>query len=425
MNDFFLFVLLAVLLICTAMMAAAETAFFSLKPNEKDQLKKDDSKVAQIVKKMLDNPKQLLATTLIALNFANIAIVLTVSNILKDFVDEENNEMLFFILEVFVSTFVILLIGEVIPKIYASKNNLKTAYFLAIPLNFLNNLPPFSWLRAGMVTGSDFIGKYARKKGVKISSDELEQAIALTKEESTLDEEHKILEGIVKFGNKDVKQIMTQRLNVSALDVELNYLEVLEKIREYGYSRIPVFEGNFDNIVGILFVKDLLSHLDEGVEFNWKELVRKPFFIPENKKIDDLLKDFQSRKVHMAVVVDEYGGASGVVTLEDVLEEIVGEITDEFDEKEINYKKINDHTFLVEGKTALIDFYKLVGIEGKNFENYKGESDSIGGFLVENAGKILRNKESFIFENIKFIVESSDKRKIKTIRVELPNEIEI
>ncbi len=401
-------------------MSAAETAFFSLKPIDKDLLKRSDDKASIVAKKLIDTPKQLLSIILIIINFSNIAIVLTVSSILSKYIDEEKQKTLYFVLDVIVSTFVILLVGEVIPKIYASKNNVKTVRYLARPLSFLNSIPPISWLRAGLVSGSEFISKYAKKKGVKISSDELEHAIALTKEDSTSDEDHKILEGIVKFGNTDVKQIMCQRLNVAAIDIESNFKEVIEEILDCGYSRIPVYKETLDNVVGILFIKDLLQHLNNDEKFNWQTLIRKPFFIPENKKIDDLLKEFQSKKVHMAIVVDEYGGASGIVTLEDVLEEIVGDITDEFDEEEIDFKKIDDNTYIFEGRTALIDFYKILDIDGKEFENLKGESDSLGGFMIENAGRILKNKETITCNDIKLIVETSDKKRIKSIKVILP-----
>ena len=402
------------------MMSAAETAFFSLKPIDKDLLKRSDDKASIVAKKLIDTPKQLLSIILIIINFSNIAIVLTVSSILSKYIDEEKQKTLYFVLDVIVSTFVILLVGEVIPKIYASKNNVKTVRYLARPLSFLNSIPPISWLRAGLVSGSEFISKYAKKKGVKISSDELEHAIALTKEDSTSDEDHKILEGIVKFGNTDVKQIMCQRLNVAAIDIESNFKEVIEEILDCGYSRIPVYKETLDNVVGILFIKDLLQHLNKDEKFNWQTLIRKPFFVPENKKIDDLLKEFQSKKVHMAIVVDEYGGASGIVTLEDVLEEIVGDITDEFDEEEIDFKKIDENTYIFEGRTALIDFYKILEIDGKEFENLKGESDSLGGFMIENAGRILKNKETITCNDIKLIVETSDKKRIKSIKVILP-----
>lgn len=419
----FSFFLLFILLILTALISGAETAFFSLSPLEKEELKNDTSKSGKIVARLLDMPQQLLATILISNNFLNVAIVILSSSILADFfgTGDNVNETLRFIIEVFAITLVLLLLGEVVPKIYATKNALTFTKFMAVPLNTLNSLPPFSWLKTGLVNGSNFIHKYAKRKGIKISSDELEQALALTKEDNASEGEHRILEGIVKFGNTDVRQIMRSRMDVNALEESINFKEVIEKILEFGYSRIPVFSGTFDNVIGILFIKDLLPHLDKDEMFEWKKLLRKPFFVPENKKIDDLLKEFQGKKVHMAIVVDEYGGTSGVVTLEDVLEEIVGDITDEFDDEELDFKKVDDSTYIVEGRTALIDFYKIVEIDGKDFEQMKGESDSVGGFMVENAGRILKNNEFIICSNIKLIVVSSDKKRIKMVKAVILN----
>ncbi len=418
-----LFIVLLFLLVFSALVSGAEAAFFSLSPLEKEELKNDNSKAGLIVRKLLEIPKQLLATILISNNFVNVAIVIVSSSILSEFFEGSVavSETIRFIIEVFAITLVLLIIGEVIPKIYATKNALSFAKLMSIPLNFLNGMPPFSWLKAGLVNGSNFIHKYAKKKGVKISSDELEHALALTKEENVSEGEHKILEGIVKFGNTDVRQIMRFRMDVDALQDDLNFNEVIETILKYGYSRVPVFSGTFDNVIGILFIKDLLPYLEQGDDFNWRKLLRKPFFVPENKKIDDLLKEFQSKKVHMAIVVDEYGGASGVVTLEDVLEEIVGDITDEFDDDELSFKKIDDTTFVFEGRTALIDCYKILEIDGKDFELIKGESDTLGGFIVENAGRILKNNEFFICSNFKLIVESSDKKRIKTVKIVVIN----
>jgi gliding motility-associated protein GldE len=417
------FIVLLFLLIFSALVSGAEAAFFSLSPLEKEELKNDNSKAGLIVRKLLEIPKQLLATILISNNFINVAIVIISSSILSEFFGDSNavSETVRFIIEVFAITLILLIIGEVIPKIYATKNALTFAKLMSIPLNFLNGMPPFSWLKTGLVNGSNVIHKYAKKKGVKISSDELEHALALTKEENVSEGEHKILEGIVKFGNTDVRQIMRFRMDVDALQDDLSFNQVIETILKYGYSRVPVFSGTFDNVIGILFIKDLLPYLDQGDDFNWKKLLRKPFFIPENKKIDDLLKEFQSKKVHMAIVVDEYGGASGVVTLEDVLEEIVGDITDEFDDDELSFKKIDDSTFIFEGRTALIDCYKILEIDGKDFELIKGESDTLGGFIIENAGRILKNNEFFICSNFKLIVESSDKKRIKTVKVVVLN----
>ena len=288
---------------------------------------------------------------------------------------------------------------------------------MAKPIYFAGKIPPFSWLKMVLVNGTDVIIKSARKRSIDISTDDLEHAIALTREENGSEDDHRILEGIVNFGNTDVKQIMRSRVDTVAIEKNINYEELLKVIREAGYSRIPVYEEKFDDVLGIIYIKDLLPYLNEGVEFDWRALIRPPFFVPENKKIDDLLKEFQSKKMHMAVVVDEYGGASGIVTLEDVLEEIVGDITDEFDDDDLIYTKVDENTFIFEGKTPLVDLYKVLDIDGKSFEQVKGESDSIAGFLIEQSGKILRNNETFEFENIKFIVESSDKKRVKTVKI--------
>jgi putative hemolysin len=403
------------LLVFSGLVSGSEVAFFSMTPTDKDKLKNDISKHGINAKKLLEKPQELLATILIANNFINVAIIILASSILTFLYPI--NDWIKFSLEIILITFVILLVGEVIPKIYATKNSLFLVKIMSTPLFILNKLPPFSWLKRILVYGTSFVGKYSKKRGVKISSDELEQAIALTKEESTSDDEQKILEGIVKFGNTDVKQIMCSRIEVVALEDNMNFREIMSIILDAGYSRIPVYQKSFDNVTGILYVKDLLPHINEKEDFNWLSLLRKPFFVPENKKIDDLLKEFQIKKMHLAVVVDEYGGSSGIVTLEDVLEEIVGDITDEFDDEEVEFTKLDDHTFLFEGRTALIDFYKILKIDGKEFENEKGEADTIAGFIIEKAGRILKNKEFIKFENYKLIVESSDKRRIKSVKI--------
>jgi len=419
-------ILVVILLFLSALISGSEAAFFSLSPSEKEDVKLDESKSGQNVSKLLKIPKQLLATILIANNFINVAIVIISSSILNVFLaDSGSNETIRFLIDVFVITFVILIIGEVIPKIYANKNALKFAKIMALPLIVLNNTPPFSWLKRGLVNGTVFIQKHTKRKAVNISSDELEHALALTKEGNVSEGEHRILEGIVKFGNTDVKQIMCPRLDVCTISDQEDFKKVVDLILEYGYSRIPVFSDSFDNVLGILFIKDLLPHLDKGSDFNWVSLIRKPFFVPENKKIDDLLKEFQTKNVHIAIVVDEYGGSSGIVSLEDVLEEIVGDITDEFDDDEINYKQVDDKTFVFEGRTALIDIYKIVEIDGKDFEAMKGESDTLGGFIVENAGRILNNNEFIFCSNFKLIVESSDKKRIKTVKMLILDQAQI
>jgi gliding motility-associated protein GldE len=410
--------ILVVLLVASALVSGSEVAFFSLSPSEKLEIEEEHSKSADLAKTLLKNPKDLLATILIMNNFINVAIVILASTIFLSFYPDSGTfDLLRSILEIGVITFIILLIGEVIPKVYANRNALRLTFFMASPIYYAGKLPPFSWLKYGLVNGTDIILRSAKKRSIDVSSDDLEHAIALTKEENGSEDEHKILEGIVNFGNTDVKQIMRSRVDTVAIGEEANYHELLEVIREAGYSRIPVFKETFDNVVGIIYIKDLLPHLNEDANFDWSKLLRTPFFVPENKKIDDLLKEFQAMKMHMAVVVDEYGGASGIVTLEDILEEIVGEITDEFDDDDLVYTKVNDTTFIFEGKTALVDFYKVLDIDGKSFELEKGEADSIGGFLVEQAGRILKNNEHYTFDQIKFIVETADKKRVKTVKV--------
>jgi gliding motility-associated protein GldE len=414
-----------ILLTCSSLIAASEVAFFSLEPADKEQLKLETNKNAKSALELINKPQDLLATILITSNFVNVAIVIITSSLLNMIFPPEAGESLVrFIIDVFLITAIILLIGEVIPKVYATKQGVKIVKMMAAPLDFISNMPPVSWLRKFLVNGTKIIHRYAAKKEVKVSSDELEQILALTKEETTSDEDHKILEGIVKFGLTDVKQIMRPRTEISAIANTLTFKEVLEHIEEMGYSRVPVFDGTLDQVEGILHIKDLLPYIDEEEAFNWQNFIRKPFYVPENKKLDDLLNDFQSKKMHMAIVVDEYGGTSGLATLEDILEEIVGDITDEFDEQEISYSKITENEYIFEGKTSLVDFYKVTKLDGKEFENNKGEADTLGGFIVEQAGRILMNRESIQVENCKLIVEASDKKRIKSIRVLIQEEVD-
>ncbi|MEY3198673.1 MAG: hypothetical protein RJA13_631 [Bacteroidota bacterium] len=421
-NTIVSFIVLVLLLCLSALASGSESAFFSLGPNEKETLKHEDSKAAKTVLKLLENPKELLATLLISNNFVNVGIVILSSSILDDFKYMlPENQTLRFVIEVIGITFMLLLIGEVIPKIYSTKNSLPIARAMALPIMTLKAVPPLSWLKEMLLLGSRIINNKTRRKGIKITTDELEQALALTKEDNTSDEEQKILEGIVKFGNTEACQIMKSRMDVTGIEEAATAEAVLQVILDSGYSRIPIYKESFDNVIGILYIKDLLPHLNESIEFNWNSLIRKPLFIPENKKIDDLLKEFQTKKMHMAIVVDEYGGASGLITLEDILEEIVGDIADEFDDEEIVYTKIDNQTYLFEGRTALVDFYKVLDIDGKEFDLQKRDSDTLGGFIVEQAGRILKNNEFIVFETFKLIVESSDKRRIKMVKIVLPN----
>jgi gliding motility-associated protein GldE len=412
-------VILLLLIAMSALVSGSEAAFFSLSPAEKEDLRNDTGKRANYVNKLLDKPQELLATILISNNFVNVAIVILSSSIMRGILEDTGiSGTAEFLLEFVVITLTLLILGEVIPKIYANKRSLAFSKMMARPLYRLNNIPPISWIRLGLVSGTTLIQRRMRRGKVDVSTDELEQALALTKEEDSDDSEHKILEGIVKFGSTEVRQIMRPRLDVHALEISDSYQDVLTKILECGHSRLPVYEESFDKIVGVLFIKDLLPYLnsENEQETDWAALVRKPFFVTENRKIDDLLKDFQEKKVHIAMVVDEYGGTCGIVTLEDVLEEIVGEITDEFDDDELVYTKISDSEYLFEGKTALVDFYKVLNISEENLEIDTQATETIGGLIVEVAGRILKNNEQVTIGPLQLIVESSDKKRIKMVK---------
>lgn len=403
------------LLVCSALVSGAEVAFFSLNPTDLDKLKDDSNAKNKELIGLLNRPKRLLATILIANNFINVGIVIISTYILDGLFDFEGKETLGFIIQVVVVTTLILLMGEVLPKVYANTNALSFASFMTRPISVLKRIfRPLSYL---LVSSTNFIDKRVKKKGHNISVNDLSQALELTSDDTTNEDEQKILEGIVRFGNTDVKQIMKPRMDVVCIDYTLPYNEVLSTILDSGYSRIPIYEDNLDNVKGILYIKDLLPHLDAKDSFKWLELLRTPFFVPENKKINELLKDFQEKKIHMAVVVDEYGGTSGVITLEDVLEEIVGDISDEFDDEDIIYSKIDDSNYVFEGKTPLKDFYRIIDIDGEEFEESKGDADTLAGFTIEIAGKIPTKNEEITFENYTLKVEAADKRRIQQIKV--------
>ncbi|OEK09441.1 magnesium/cobalt efflux protein [Flavivirga aquatica] len=408
------FALLFLLLVCSALISGAEVAFFSLNITDiKDGLEKK-SKRLQIISKLLERPKKLLATILVANNFINIAIVILFA-FLGDFMFEDiTNTKIKFVVEVVVVTFLILLFGEILPKIYASRNNLKFAKLMAYPLGVLDVfLSPIS-LPMRSVTLS--IHNKLGKQKSNLSVDQLSQALELTSEEDTTKEEHKILQGIVSFGNTDTKQVMRPRIDIFALNIEQNYAEIMPEIISNGYSRIPVYKDNIDSIQGILYVKDLLPYIDR-VQFNWENLIREPFFVPENKKLDDLMAEFQEKKVHLAVVVDEYGGTSGLISLEDIIEEIVGDISDEFDDDDLIYSKLDDNNFVFEGKTALKDFYKIIKVEDETiFEDHKGEAETVAGFVLEISKSFPKLNSKINFKNYVFIIEALDKKRIKLVK---------
>ncbi|MEY3726580.1 MAG: hypothetical protein RL098_33 [Bacteroidota bacterium] len=406
------------LLLLSAFASGSESAFFSLKPKDNATLKANPSPRAKLILSLLMRPQELLATLLIFNNFVNVGIVILSSFVLNDlFPTNGEFALLRFVVEVIGITLIILLFGEVIPKIFANRNALKVSMLAAYPLRLIGQLPPLSWLKLILVRGTNFIQKLGNKSAA-IDQNELEQAVALTKDEAGSKEEHKILEGIVRFGKTEASEIMTPRVEVEDIESSDNFKAVLAKIIEVGYSRIPVFDESPDNIIGILYIKDLLNHLNQGENFDWKQVLRKPFFVPENKKINDLLQEFRNMKMHMAVVVDEYGGASGIITLEDILEEIVGDITDEFDDTEIQYTKQADNTYLFEGRTSLNDLLKIIGEQHEEvIENGRGEAETLGGLVIEVAGRILKNNEYITLGPLKLIVESSDKKRVKSVKV--------
>ncbi|MFH1321621.1 MAG: gliding motility-associated protein GldE [Bacteroidota bacterium] len=402
------------LLICSALISGAEVAYFSLNPSNFEWLRNSENKSSRIILDLLERPKQLLATILITNNFVNVAIIILSTYIaLKQF-NFSQYPVLAFVLQVIAVTFLILMIGEVIPKVYATQHAVKLAGFMAYPILFLDKiLSPVSNL---LISSTSIIHKKIEQKIHSISIDELSDVLEITSEEA-LREEHKILKGIVEFGNTDVKQIMKARVDITAIDYEIPYKKVITTILDCGFSRIPVYKENFDNIAGILYIKDLLPFLSEKENFRWQSLISSPFFVPENKKIDNLLKEFQEKKIHLAIVVDEYGGTSGIVTLEDIIEEIVGEISDEFDTGDLVYSKLDERNYVFEGKTPLNDLCRIIGIEGNFFEQAKGDSDSLAGFILELVGKIPEKDERITFENFVFAIEAVDQRRIKRVKV--------
>lgn len=414
----FLFGIIAivVLLACSAFISGSEVALFSLSQKDIDDISNKDYNSGTLISRLLEKPKKLLATILVANNFVNIAIVIIFSSFSGRLFNGIESSVLRFVLEVVVVTFFILLFGEVLPKIYANRNNVEFAKKVAIPISIMNNI--LSPISVPMRNGILFIEKKLNVQKGNFSVDQLSQALELTSQTDTTDGEQKILEGIVTFGNTEVRQVMSPRIDVFALNIEESFVQVMPKIVEKGYSRIPVYKENIDQIEGILFIKDLIPHIDSE-DFDWTKLLRQPFFVPENKKLDDLLKDFQGMKSHLAVVVDEYGGTSGIISLEDVLEEIVGDISDEFDDEDLIYSQIDDKNFLFEGKISLKDFYRIIEVDENEFESKKGEAETLAGFLLEISGNFPKKRQKITFHNLIFTIENVDKRRIKQIKVTL------
>ena len=411
-------VLLFFLLFCSAVISGAEVAFFSISSTQLESIQDNHSKEKGLIEKLLKSPKRLLATILVANNFINIALVLLFSNISQLFLNKIDNHFLSLLIEVIAISFIILIFGEILPKIFANRNNLVFARFTASVIYRLDNFLLFV-LTIPMSLITNFIEKRFGQKGGNFSVDELSKALELTKQNDTTEEEEKILRGIVNFGNIEISQVMCPRVDIFALSSDLSLDKVLPKLIENGFSRIPVFENQLDNIIGILYVKDLLPNI-KNRNFNWTSILRPTYFVPENKKLDDLFKEFKLKKMHIAMVVDEYGGTSGLVTLEDLIEEIVGDISDEFDYEDVEYSKIDNHVYLFDAKISLNDFFRISKISSvENFEKNRGEAETLGGFLTEILQRLPRIREKISFEKMQFTIESVDKKRIKRVKVKI------
>lgn len=405
-----------ILLVFSALVSGSEVAYFSLSPSEKHKIAGKATKSNTYILKNLESPEQLLATILVANNFVNVGVVILSSFTVDSLVDFSNEPILGFVIQVIVISSIILLFGEIIPKVYSTHHALKFARFIAIPMHYMIKI--LRPMNSVLIYSTSFLNSRIQAYNKHISVDELSQALELTSQ-TELKDENEILKGIVKFGNKSVVEIMRSRVDVVSADIDFSYNEIMELITERGFSRIPVYSETFDNIKGILYIKDLLPHVQKGASFRWQSIIRPPFYVPETKKIDDLLEEFQKNKVHMAIVVDEYGGTSGIVTLEDVLEEIVGEITDEFDEEEKLYTKISENKYLFDGKSMLNDFYKVTGSEVSVFDEVKGEADTLAGLILELKGEIPVKNDIITYKNFVFSIEAVDNRRIKQIKVEI------
>ena len=411
-------VIVVLLLFSSAMISGSEVAYFSLSAADKKKLKRDATKTNERVLKNLENPEKLLATILVANNFVNVAIIILTTYITSNLISFGDSKLLEFVLQVVVITFFLLLFGEILPKIYATHSVLAFSKFMALPLLTLEKI--FRPINSVLIVSTSRVNKRLQKHRKNISMDEISQALELTSDQE-LSEEKEILEGIVKFGNKSVVEIMRSRVDVIAFEINTNFDDVLKVINDSGFSRIPVYNGTFDNIRGILYIKDLLPHSFKGKGFKWQTLIRPPFYVPETKKINALLEEFQKNKVHLAIVVDEYGGSAGIVTLEDILEEIVGDIIDEFDEEENYHTKISENKFMFDGKTLLVDFYKVVSCDDSIFNDVKGDADTLAGLILELKGEIPEVNDVIHCKKFEFTIAEVDNRRIKQIKVKLNN----
>ena len=408
-------IILGLLLVLSALVSGSEVAFFSLSKNQINSIRRSNDKEEQRIYNLIRNPQKLLATILIFNNFINVGFV-TLATFLtwRIFGTTTLTGIIILVLTV-ITTFAIVFFGEIIPKVYANSNNVafakKTSWLMSLAESLFS---PLSW---ALLSFSKVVEKRIELKNYDISKEEIHKALEISAEGEATEEEKEILKGIVNFGTLSVKQVMKSRLEITAFDIDLDFHELMDKINKCGFSRIPIFRETIDKIEGILYIKDLLPYLDRDENFKWQPLLRPGYFVPENKKIDSLLKDFQEKRVHISIVVDEYGGTSGLITLEDIIEEIVGEIRDEFDVDEIAYNKLDENTYVFEGRTSLNDFCKIIGKDPSVFDEVKGESESLAGLLLELSSKIPRVGEKIEFNDLVFTVVAVDNRRIKRIRI--------
>lgn len=415
-----------ILLILTGIMSSTEVALFSLDNRQLHILENSGDKTDKAILEFIEKPRRLLATILLAITLFSLSIVLLFESLIGILIRQEfleHHKTLEFVIKVSFETFIIVLFAEVIPKIYASQNNVKVARLLIHPIQFFNTI--FSPFVKGLIFTSNFFEKRLEGVNKSVSAKDIDEAIDITTSQDKNDTEKndtRILKSIVKFGNIVVTQIMRSRMDVVAVDKDATFEELLNTVRESGYSRIPVVEDNFDKVVGIIYAKDLLKYIDADKNFHWQQLIKQPFFVPESKKIDDLLEDFQTKRVHMAIVVDEYGGSSGIVTLEDVLEEVIGDIKDEFDDaSEIDYKKIDNYNFIFEGRTALNDVCKVLEIPGNAFEEVSGDADSLAGLILELNAEIPVEGDVLKFKQFTFLILEADKTRVIRVKITISN----
>jgi len=404
---------------CSALISGAEVAFFSLTTSIIEEQKEAYPKKILKIENLLKKPKRLLATILVANNFINIGIVLLFASLGDLIFRDVVNEFVRLFIEIGLITFIILLLGEILPKIYANKNSMIFSRFMVGIIYFLDRKLLF-FITLPMSTVTLFLERNFGQKSNTFSVNTLSQALEFTEQKDTTKQEDEILQGIINFGTTDTKQVMCPRIDVFALDKEMTFEEILPLIIEKGFSRIPVYKDKMDQIDGILYVKDLMPNISTS-NFKWQNLLREPYYVPENKKLDDLLNEFKVKKMHMAVVVDEYGGTSGIVTLEDLIEEIVGDISDEFDEEELEFSRVDTKNFIINAKVSLKDFYRIIELEDfEVFEKAKGEAETLAGFILEIAQQLPVFGQKIEFQNIVFKVELVDKKRIKQIKVTLP-----